>query len=177
MADLLDVARLQVDLNRKAVLQFEEAGSIEHRRGVIFRERLLGGGEQPHRAIADLFQVFGQSVEIENQIGFGRGILTDLVDDKENILLAGLPAHQLDHLLGTFDFALGNVEGEILEVLSLGKEFGVKLRRQTSGDLIGHQRLVVDLGPLDALQLFLGAFEKGIPVVRPSLASAPTPRL
>src|SRR5206468_10127140 len=112
-----------------AVLKLEEAGCIEHRGGVIFRERLLGGSEQPNSAVAKLSQVFGKSVKIENKIGFGRNILTDFVHDKEHILLAGLTTHQVDHLLGTSELTFVDVEGKILEVLSLGEQLGIKFCR------------------------------------------------
>ena len=64
MADLPDIAGFQVDGDRKAILQFVKTCCIQHGRRTIFRESLLGGGEKPHGAVADLFEVLGEPVQI-----------------------------------------------------------------------------------------------------------------
>ena len=88
MADLLDVARFEVDLDRKPILELVEARRVDRGDGVVVGERLLGGGEDPGVPLADLPEVLRQPVQIEDEAVLGGYVLPHLVDDEENRLLA-----------------------------------------------------------------------------------------
>jgi len=49
-----------------------------------------------------------------------------------------------------------------LEVFRGGKEFGVEYCSQAGGNLIGHQRLIAGIGPVDAVQFLLGPGQEGV---------------
>ena len=162
VTDLLDVAGLQVHLDGKPVLQLEQTGGVEHGGGVVLGQGLLGGGEEPDRAVADLFEVLGQPIQVEDEVGLGGHILADLVDDEEDVFLARLAPDQLDHLFGALDLGLVDVQGQVLEIVRRGKELGVEFGGQAGGDLVGHQRLVAGIGPVNAVQFLLGPGLEGV---------------
>ena len=87
MADFFDVTRLQVDLDRKTILQLVETRGVERSGRVIVRQSLLGSGEDPDRATANLLQILGQAVEVQDQTWLGGNILPDFVDDEDDVLL------------------------------------------------------------------------------------------
>jgi len=89
VADLLDVAGLQMHLDWKAVFQFEQTRCVEHGGGVVLGQGLLGGCKKPDRTVADLFEIFRQAIEVEDEVGLGRDILADSSMMKEDVFFAG----------------------------------------------------------------------------------------
>jgi hypothetical protein len=68
VADFLDVARFERDLDREAVFQFVQLSEVECGLGIVLGQRLLRGGNDPDLAVAQVLEVLGQAVEIEDQV-------------------------------------------------------------------------------------------------------------
>ena len=98
VADLFDVARFQVDLDGEAVLQLVQLGRVERGARVVLGQGLLGGADDPDLAVADALQVLGQAIQVEDQVVARADILAHFVDDKDDVLLAGRLADDVDHL-------------------------------------------------------------------------------
>ena len=67
-ADFLDVAGLQIHLNREAVFELEELGRIEQGPGIILGQGLLGRNDDPYLAVTNALEVLGQAVKVQYQI-------------------------------------------------------------------------------------------------------------
>ena len=111
VANLFDVARFKVDLNREAVFQLVELVGVQRGARVIFRQRLLRGRDDPCLAVAQPLEVLGQAIEVEDQVVTRGHVLTDFVDDEDDVLLAALFADDVDHLLHALVFELKEAFG------------------------------------------------------------------
>ncbi len=98
VTDLFDIAGLQVHLDREPILEFIKLVGVNGRPRIILSQCLLGRGHYPDLTPAESFQVLRHAVQIENQIVSGGDVLTDLVDDEDDVLLAALLADDVDHL-------------------------------------------------------------------------------
>ena len=147
VADLLDVAGFQFDLDREAVLELVELVRVQDRAGIILGEGLLGGGDDPHLAVAQALKVLGQTVEVEDQVVAGGNVLADLVDDEEDVPLATLLADDVEHLLRLLVLGFGPPLHLRREGRGGGKQVGIELvgdLGQQGGD---QQGAVVHVGP------------------------------
>ena len=147
-------------LDWKAIFELVEAGRINGGSRIILSERLLGCGKDPGVAIAQLLEVLGQTVEVENQTLFRRDVLPDLIDDKKNRLLARLRPDEIEHFLDALVFRLDDVEVQVIKCRGSLKNRWIELMSQGPSDRICDQRLVVGFGPFGALELILGTFMK-----------------
>jgi hypothetical protein len=99
VANLLDVVGLEIDADREAVLQLEELGGVQRRPLIVLGQGLLAGAHDPDLAVALRLDVLREPVEVQDQVGPGPHVLTDLVDHEQDVLLAGLLADDVQHLL------------------------------------------------------------------------------
>ena len=83
---------------------------------------------------------------------FADAVLPDLVDDEDDVLLSGLSADQIDHFLDARLLGLPHVERQRLEVL-WPFELRIELGGEPGRDGVGHERLVMNLLPRNAVQL------------------------
>ena len=109
VADLLDVAGRQIDLDRKAVVQLEQFRRIQCCTRIVFGQCLLGGAERSRPCRHRCSSGFCQAVQVENQIGTRRNVLADFVDDKDDVLFARTIANDVEHFLNTVGFESHNL--------------------------------------------------------------------
>ena len=75
--------RLQVDLDREAVLELVEFRGVQGGARVVLGQGLLGGADDPDLAVADVLEVLGEALQVEDQVLVAADVLADLVDDEE----------------------------------------------------------------------------------------------
>ena len=115
IADLFDVARFEVDLDREAVFQLVELVGVQRGAGVVLGKGLLRSRDDPCLAVAQPLEVLGQAIEVEDQVVTRGNVLADFVDDEDDVLLTTLLADDVDHLLHALVF-------ELEEALGAGRE-------------------------------------------------------
>ncbi|MNN93065.1 hypothetical protein D3C81_2114400 [compost metagenome] len=65
---------------------------------------MLRRSDDPNLAVADVFQVLRQSIEVQDQIGPWANVLTDFIDDENDVFLARCLAGNLQHFTHTVVF-------------------------------------------------------------------------
>jgi hypothetical protein len=73
--------------------------AIDARARVVLRQRLLRRPDDPDPTVAEIFEILGQSLEIEDLGLIAADILTNLVNDEQDVLFAGRLMDDVDHLL------------------------------------------------------------------------------
>ena len=91
----------------KAIPQLVQFRGVVRRFLDDFAQSLLAGGGDPDLALAEFLEVARQSVEVEDQFAAGCDVLTGLVDQEQNVLMAGLAPADIDDLLGEIADCLG----------------------------------------------------------------------
>ena len=79
-----------MDGNREAVPQLIQFGGVVGGLLDDLARGLLAGRGDPDLSFAELLQVARQAVEVEDQLAAGRDVLAGLVDQEQDVLLAGL---------------------------------------------------------------------------------------
>ena len=111
VADLLDIIGLQINLNGEAVFEFIQLRRVQGGSGVVFGQGLLCCANYPDFAIAYVFQVFGQSVQVQNQVLPGADVLANLINNKNDVLFAGGFPGNVDHFRDPVIFKADNFAG------------------------------------------------------------------
>ncbi len=134
-------------MDRKAVLELVKLRRIEDGAGVILSQGLLGGANDPHLAVADALEVFGQTVEVEDEVGSRGDVLANLVDDKEDVLAAGLLADDVDHFLHAIVLEAHHVGRVGVEGGRGGEQRRVEGMGAIGQDSVGHMRIILVVTP------------------------------
>ena len=66
----------------------EELRRVECSFCVVRRKGLLRRSDNPNLAVADVFQILRQSIQVQNQVGPWANVLTDFIDDEDDVFLA-----------------------------------------------------------------------------------------
>lgn len=90
MGDFPDVACIEVHRDWEAVPEFVQLRGIVCRLFNDLAQGLLTGSGDPDLALAELLEVSREAIEIEDQFSPGRHVLTRLVDQEQNVVVAGL---------------------------------------------------------------------------------------
>ena len=147
VADLLDVTRLQVNLDRKAILELIQFRRIQRRLLVVFGKRLLRRADNPDLAVPNLLEILRQAVKVQDEVWSRTDVLADLINDKDDIWLAGVLAHNLDHLAHPLVLEAHEVAGLGGKGHRRRKELRVERVGQVRDETINDQRVVLDLRP------------------------------
>jgi len=147
VCDLTDVARVEMDGNREAVPQLVELSGVM--RGLFddFAQGLLAGGGDPNLAFAELLEIAGQPVEVEDQLAAGGDVLTGLVHKEQNVFMPGLAPADVDDLTRQVPHVPGFLEPQSAEALRRGEIIGQDLRHDLRRAGHADQRIVVDFLP------------------------------
>ena len=96
-------------MDGKACGQLKEFGRIERRARIIFGQRLLCRADDPDLTVANILEILGQPIQVEDQVRARADILAHFIDDKDDKLFARFFTCNFNHLLDAIRLKTDNV--------------------------------------------------------------------
>ena len=156
VSDLANVGRFDVHAAafRETILEFEQRTGD--------RQRLLRRGDDPSLAQAGVFQIFGQTLHVENQLRAAFEKLADFINDEDDPAVAGTTLDQVEHLFDAFVLAVTGADLGVVETFGVRPNIRIKLGHNARGERDAEQEIILEAVPGAALGDFLESrFEFG----------------
>jgi hypothetical protein len=108
---------------------------------------LLRGADDPDFSLAEVLEVFGEPLEVEDLVLIAADILADLVDDEDDVLLARRLADDVDHLLDAIVHQVDDIAAGCGERLIGAGQRRIEAVGDARENAIRHQLVVPVVGP------------------------------
>ena len=121
---------------------------------------MLRRTDDPHLAVADVFQVLGQTIEIQDQVGPWANVLTDFINDEDDVFLARCLTGNLQHFTHTVVFENNDLTGFGGERGGRLEKRGVQLMRDLRDEAVYHQLIVAIVVPVFTARSFFECIQE-----------------
>ena len=108
-------------------------------------------------AEAEVLQIFGQPLHVENQLRAAFEELADLINDEDDTFVAGTTLDEIEHLFDPFVLAVAGADSGVVETSPVRPDFRVELGNDARGEGDPEQEVILEAVPGAALCDFLKA--------------------
>jgi hypothetical protein len=130
----------------KRSLSLNSWGELMVARGSSSVSFLLRGADDPDFSLAEVLEVLGQALKIEDLVLMAADVLADLVDDEDDVFLAGHLADDVDHLLNAIIHQIDDIAARSGERLIAAEQCRIAQVGDAREDAVGHQLVIPVVG-------------------------------